>query len=195
MLKIRVMITIISGTNRPNSNTQTIAILLRDQLASMGEKVALIDLVNVGQDVLTGAMYHEGGQASWVTKVQNDYLIPSHHWVIVSPEYNGSFSGVLKVFIDAVSVRRYKETFAGKKVSLVGVASGRAGNLRGLDHLTGIFNYLKMLVMPVKLPISSIEKLISKDKVVSDALLETIHQYALEIQEFSTWRKTMPVGV
>ena len=189
------MITIISGTNRPNSNTQIIAELLRDRLASFGEDVAWIDLKEIGPDVLTTFMYEESGQAPWITAVQNKFLIPSNHWVIVSPEYNGSFSGVLKLFIDAVSVRRYKETFAGKKVSLVGVASGRAGNLRGMDHLAGIFNYLKMLVMPVKLPISSVEKLISKDKVVSDALMETIQQYALEIQEFSTWQKSTPVSV
>jgi chromate reductase len=188
------MITIISGTNRRNSNTLTISTLLRDRLIALGEQVELLDLSDIGQDVLTEAMYFENGQAPWVTAVQNQYLIPSQHWVVVSPEYNGSFSGVLKLFIDAVSVRKYKETFAGKKVSLVGVASGRAGNLRGLDHLTGIFNYLKMLVMPVKLPVSSVEKLITKDKVVSDALLETINQYALEIQEFSAWHKRQPVG-
>jgi len=189
------MITVISGTNRPASKTQIIAALLRDQLKEIGEEVGWIDLSDIGQDALSHAMYQEIGQDSWITEIQNQYLIPSQHWVVVSPEYNGSFSGVLKLFIDAVSVRKYKETFAGKKVSLVGVASGRAGNLRGLDHLTGIFNYLKMLVMPVVLPISSVDKLITKDNVVSDALLETIHQFALEIQDFSTWRKRQPVGV
>jgi len=189
------MITVISGTNRSDSNSRIIAALLRDQLISLGEDVAFIDLADIGQDVLSEGMYQDSGQSPWIASVQNEYLIPSDHWVIVSPEYNGSFSGVLKLFVDAVSVRKYKETFAGKKVSLVGVASGRAGNLRGLDHLTGIFNYLKMLVMPLTLPISSVEKLITKDRVVSDLLLETIRQYALEIQEFSTWQKSQPVGV
>lgn len=189
------MITVISGTNRPDSKTQIIAALLRDRLIELGEAVGWIDLSDISQDALSHAMYQENGQDPWITEVQDKHLIPSQHWVVVSPEYNGSFSGVLKLFIDAVSVRKHKETFAGKKVSLVGVASGRAGNLRGLDHLAGIFNYLKMLVMPVKLPISSVEKLITKDHVVSDALLETIHQYALEIQEFSAWHRRQPVGV
>jgi chromate reductase len=81
---------------------------------------------------------------------------------VVSPEYNGSFPGVLKLFLDALSVKDYKKTFSGKRVSLIGVASGRAGNFRGMEHLTGIFNYLNMIVMPNKLPISSVEKVIDE---------------------------------
>jgi NAD(P)H-dependent FMN reductase len=46
--------------------------------------------------------------------------------------------GSLKLFIDACSVREYKQNFKGKKAALVGIASGRAGNLRGMDHLTGV---------------------------------------------------------
>ena len=39
---------------------------------------------------------------------------------------------------------------------LVGVATGRSGNLRGLDHMTNMCHYMKMNVYPLKLPLSSI---------------------------------------
>jgi hypothetical protein len=39
----------------------------------------------------------------------------------------------------------------------VGEAAGRAGNLRGMDHLTNIFNHMKMNVLNLKIPISSVE--------------------------------------
>jgi NAD(P)H-dependent FMN reductase len=88
--------------------------------------------------------------------------------LIITPEYNGSFAGVLKVFIDALSVRHYNDTFNGKYVGLVGISSGRAGNLRGMEHLTGILQYLKMHVFHDKLPISRIETVVNEDGQVDD---------------------------
>ena len=51
---------------------------------------------------------------------------------------------------------------------MLGVAAGRAGNLRGMDHLTGVMNYLGSIVMPDKLPISSINSLIDSDMQLID---------------------------
>ena len=83
-------------------------------------------------------------------------MIPANHFLIVSPEYNGSIPGYLKLFIDAISVHRLKECFAGKRAALVGVASGRAGNLRGNDHLSSILHHIGCNVVPGALPISKI---------------------------------------
>ncbi|MBK6784946.1 MAG: NAD(P)H-dependent oxidoreductase [Saprospiraceae bacterium] len=44
------------------------------------------------------------------------HLIPSSHWIIIAPEYNGSFPGILKLFLDVLSVKQAKETFHGKKL-------------------------------------------------------------------------------
>ncbi len=85
------------------------------------------------------------------------------------PEYNGSYPGILKFFLDACSIREYNASFhGGKKAGLLGVASGRAGNLRGLDQLTGVLNYLKISVMPIHQPISSIEKLMNEGGEITD---------------------------
>jgi len=64
----------------------------------------------------------------------------------------------------------------GKKIALAGVATGRGGNLRGLDHLTGIFHYLNVHVMPFKLPISVVAVLIKDGKVTSEFLLNDIQK-------------------
>jgi chromate reductase, NAD(P)H dehydrogenase (quinone) len=97
--------------------------------------------------------------------------------VYIVPEYNGGFPGVLKLFLDACSVREYKKTFKGKKAALVGIATGRAGNLRGLEHLTGILNHVGTVVLPNRLPISSIEKLMDDDGIIRDpATLKVIEK-------------------
>jgi NAD(P)H-dependent FMN reductase len=162
------MICVISGTNRPNSKTKSIARYIHSYLTeNQEEEVIFLDLSTLTSDTISDVMYREDGQSPTISKIQDDVIIPCDRWVIVSPEYNGSFAGILKLFIDALSVRRYAETFAGKHVALVGTSSGRAGNLRGLEHLTGLLNYLKIHVYPDKLPISNIESVLS-DGIIKD---------------------------
>ena len=87
----------------------------------------------------------------------HEKLVPAERLVIISPEYNGSYPGVLKAFFDGVKPAMWK----GKKVALVGVASGRAGNLRGMDHLTHVLHHLKMEVYSNKVPISKVDDLLN----------------------------------
>ena len=181
------MIVVISGTNRPGSNTRVVAKQCFEQLNRISnEKIVFLDLLEINVHLLTDDMFTIEGQNKTIAKIQDEILIPAHHWVVISPEYNGSFPGILKILIDAASTRKYKETFEGKKVSLIGTSSGRAGNFRGMEHLTGIFNYLNMLVFPNKLPISSIESLMVSEDEVNDETKELIHEFSKELMVFNS---------
>ena len=179
------MILVISGTNRQNSATRVIAehyVQLLDDLTE--EKVHLTDLEHLPSDILSSEMYSENGQVSALAEYQDQIFIPSDKIIIVSPEYNGGFPGVLKLFIDALSARKYQETFRGKKAALVGVSTGRAGNLRGMEHLTGILNYLKVHVLPNKLPISQVKNVVTDGKITDPSTLSAIHDQLKEFLEF-----------
>ncbi len=163
------MITVISSTNRTDSNTHHFAKHYAERLqAKTGDTVNLLDLNALDDWSLHGAMYTPDGQGASVTKVQDEWLIPSGKIVFVVPEYNGSFPGVLKVFLDSLSIRNSKETFHNTQALLVGVALGRAGNLRGLEHLGGILMHLGMTVHPNRLPISGIGRILDESKNVAD---------------------------
>lgn len=165
------MITIISGTNRPDSKTQFIAESIFELIGKFtDESVNLIKLSEVDPTFIHPMMYDPGFQHPEVTKLQDEQLIPSEKWIFISPEYNGSYSGIGKVFIDALSIRLKTETFSNKKLALIGVAVGRAGNLRGLDHLTTALNYMGMLVFPNRLPLSQVHTMITDDKLTVDAV-------------------------
>ena len=56
----------------------------------------------------------------------------------------------------------FYKCFHNKKACLTGVAQGRAGNLRGMDHLTNIFHHLKMNVLHFKIPISQVHLLLDE---------------------------------
>ena len=173
------MITVISGTNRSNSKTEIVSKFYFQLLSSKTEEeVKFLNLTDVPLDMLNLDMYTEEGQSPTLAKIQDEYLINADKWVIVSPEYNGSFPGILKLFIDAVSVRKYHETFKHKKLGLIGVASGRAGNLRGMDQLTNAMNYLGFSVYRDKLPISQIKAITNETEITDEGVKEILGIHA-----------------
>ena len=107
-------------------------------------------------------------------QIEREFLAPATKFIFISPEYNGSIPGVLKAMFDISDIQA---DWWGKKALLTGVSTGRAGNLRGMEHLTGILHYLKMIVHPDKIPISSVDKLMDADGNFTDAgTLETIQE-------------------
>lgn len=156
------MITIISGTNRTGSRTLQVATHYYNLLQHLGQEVHLVSLV--GYDVLT--------RNEEVKQLETELLIPSEKFIFVMPEYNGSFPGVLKALLDNSDIRK---CWWHKKVSLVGVADGRGGNLRGIEHMTNILHYLKMNVHYNKLPLSRInEELDSEGRFLHERTLAAI---------------------
>ncbi|TVR83280.1 MAG: NAD(P)H-dependent oxidoreductase [Saprospirales bacterium] len=169
-------ITIISGTNRPNSHTAIIASHIHQHLHSIGRASNLIDLENIDGQMLSNEMYSEAGQHPDIKKIQDDHFEHQTKFIFIAPEYNGSIPGVLKVFIDALSVRKYSETFFHKKACLIGVASGRAGNLRGLDHLGDVLSYLGVILFPAKLPVSRVTDYVDKGEITDPEVKATINK-------------------
>lgn len=179
------MITVIAGTNRKNSKTEIVARHYYKVIASIVDvPVKYLSLQNIPLDTLNVDMYKEDGQSHSLKLIQDEYLVHAHKWVIIAPEYNGSYPGVLKLFLDAVSIRKYKETFKNKKLGLVGVASGRGGNLRGMDQLTNSMNYLGFSVMANKLPLSQIDQSISNDEISNDLTKSIILNHAEQFAQF-----------
>lgn len=156
------MITIISATNRPNSNSLKIAKNYAQLMEKQGVKSKLFSLESLPNDFIVTDLYNKRSEN--FQQLLDEYIIPAKKFVFIVPEYNGSFPGILKTFIDAI----HPDINRGKMVALVGVASGRAGNLRGLDHLTGILHYLGMHILPQKQPISSVLTLLSEDGTLKD---------------------------
>jgi chromate reductase, NAD(P)H dehydrogenase (quinone) len=178
------MITIIVGTNRTKSEAGKMARQYETALKSRGLAVQFLHLKDIAPSLYHSEMYDEPLAAELVA-LQDDLLIPTKKFVFVVPEYNGSYPGALKMLIDALSVRRRDDTFKNKKAAIVGVAAGRAGNLRGMEHLTGVLHYLGTVVLPNRQPYSSIHKILDKAGNITDAdALKVLQQHVEEIENF-----------
>ena len=179
------MITIISSTNQRNSGTAVISRQIQsifNKHLSGNESIAFLNLEDLPVDAIHAEMYSPDKQSIEFISLQDNFITPADKYFFVMPEYNGSFPGILKTFIDACSVRNYKATFAGKKAGMVGLSSGRAGNLRGIDQLSSILNFLEITVMPQGLPISRIESLIDDSGKIVDK--DTLEVLEAQIQRF-----------
>jgi len=156
------MINIISATNRNNSMTLQVAEAYKEVIQSMHIPCQLLALDALPQAAISDAIYRKKEHA--MEDFGHSLFDTADEFIIVMPEYNGSFPGILKLVIDSCN----PEIFKQKRFALVGVSSGRAGNLRGMDHLTDILHYLKAEVYSQKLPISSIHALINSDRKLID---------------------------
>ncbi|RZK63411.1 MAG: NADPH-dependent FMN reductase, partial [Pedobacter sp.] len=49
-------------------------------------------------------------------------------------------------------------SFYDKKAALVGLSSGKYGNIRGVDHFTGVCHYIHLNVLPLRIHIPNIKQ-------------------------------------
>ena len=145
------MVTIISGTNRPGSWTLKLAKYYQKRLCEKGLDATLLSLEQLPGCLIGTDLY---GKRSPEFEPIQEVITNTQKFLFIIPEYNGSFPGVLKTFVDACS---FPDSFYEKKAAITGVSSGKYGNIRGVDHFTGVCHYMHLHVMPLKIHIPNIK--------------------------------------
>ncbi len=146
-------ITIVSGTNNKNSLTAQLADYYAGLLHKRGGSSQVLKLTSLPADFTVTALYENNGQHPEFNQLRTIMEI-AQKYVFIIPEYNGSFPGVFKAFIDGL---QFPDTFRGKKCAMVSVSQGTQGGVLAMSHLTDIFHYLRMHVYPLKPRISGIQ--------------------------------------
>jgi len=150
------MIVIVSGTNRPGSNTHKVAGHVEAIYKSLGVKTQLLDLAEMPPEIFSPASYAEKPAAF---KKFTDAILAADGLVIVTPEYNGSLPGILKYFIDMLP---FPESFEQRPVCFVGLAAGIWGALRPVEQLQAIFGYRNAYIFPERVFMPGINKLLDE---------------------------------
>ena len=76
--------------------------------------------------------------------------------VLATPEYHGSYSSVIKLFIENLG---FPSVLAGKPVALLGVAAGQIGAIKALEHLRGVCSHVGAIVLPSTISVAGVQKL------------------------------------
>lgn len=161
------MITVISGTNRTGSNTRKVAAVVEDLYRGLGAEVQVLDLRHLPVELFSPDAY-----ASKPAGFQPfaDAVIASSGLVIVTPEYNGSMPGALKLFIDHL---KFPESFDRRPVCFVGLAAGVWGALRSVEQLQLIFGYRNAHLFPPRVFIPGIGAALTPEGRLADPELNS----------------------
>jgi len=128
-------ILIISGTNRAGSNALRISKIVLGHYQNAKIPAELLSLEELPREVFDHSAYMKKPPGMQVIQQR---VLDAQGLHVISPEYNGSFPGVLKYFIDML---KFPESFDRKPVAFVGEAAGVWGGLRAVEQLQMIFGY------------------------------------------------------
>jgi len=171
----------ISGSLRESSFNKA---LLRtaQQLAPAGMEIEIADLTGIppyNEDV-----YAKGFPGAVATF--RGQIAAADGLLIATPEYNYSFSGVLKNAIDWAS-RPPEQPFNGKAVAMMGAAAGRLGTARAQYHLRQVFIFLNGHVVnkPEVMVGGAGQVFDANGSLLDDGAKDLIGQLLLSLQDLS----------
>ncbi len=145
---------VFAGSTRTQSHNRRLAQVAADLAREAGAPVTHIELADFELPLYNADLEARGTPTAAIHLKELFHAHPA--WVICSPEYNGSYTGLLKNTIDWVSspVKGDPEwgdglkPFAGKVVGLLSASPGGLGGLRSLSHLSPLLLNLQCWLTP-----------------------------------------------
>jgi len=163
---------IISGTDRPNSNAMHVSRYVQRRYNNNGIDAQIMDLKEFPIEKVGGGKYGQD-----IPEVDNFVapLVEADGLVIVCPEYNGGFPGILKLFIDYLP---FPESMDKKPVAMIGEADGAFGAMRAVEQLQQILNYRNAHLFPERVFIPRVNQNFDK----KEGILDEFQQELLDSQ-------------
>ncbi|MBC8203547.1 MAG: NAD(P)H-dependent oxidoreductase, partial [Planctomycetes bacterium] len=139
-----------AGSIRKDSFNKQLAKVAMDCAEELGADVTFVDLHDYQLPLYCGDLHEANGIPENALAFKE--LMKSHNgFLISSPEYNGSLTGILKNTIDWATMSHGDEErmacFNGKIAGLMCAAPGVGGS-RGLHHLRMVLSSLGTFVLP-----------------------------------------------
>lgn len=146
-----VKILAFDGSGRKGSLNHHLLENVAEQARAAGAEVTVIDLLECDIPFYNGDLEAEEGLPESVLKLKE--IFKAHDgFLIASPEYNGTFTPLLKNTIDWVSRPVQGEPplncFKGKVAAIMAATPGKMGGLVGLYHLNTLLFRVGTLVVP-----------------------------------------------
>ncbi|MDO6706873.1 NADPH-dependent FMN reductase [Photobacterium sp. 1_MG-2023] len=152
----KAKILFLSGSCRKQSLNKQLAYYASDVAVELEAEVTYIDLSDYPMPLYNGDLESAEGIPD-NARALRDIFVQHQGICIASPEYNSSFSPLLKNTLDWIS-RPDGEVpglvaYQGKSAYLLSTSPGRLGGLRGLTMLRMVLGNIGVLVMPDQLAI------------------------------------------
>ncbi len=154
------------GTSRPGNLTRRVLeVVLAALRAHPGTEVMLLDPAE-----LSLPFPGQPGSYPDVARLLSS-IREAHGVVMATPEYQGTYTAILKLVIENLG---YPSVLAGKPVALVGVASGRFGAGKAIEHLRGVCGHLGAIALPSAICVAQVQRVLDADGRCTDPHLERL---------------------
>jgi len=145
---------IFAGSTRQNSFNRKLAAVAAGMACVSGAQVTLLELDDLSIPLYNADLEAEATPPDVMKLKQMLFEHPA--WIICSPEYNGSYTALLKNTIDWASSPVKSDpawadgfkSFTGKVVGMLSASPGALGGLRSQSHLLPLLVNLQCWVAP-----------------------------------------------
>ena len=152
---------VFAGSTRQNSFNRQLAVTAAAIARDAGAEVTHLELATLDIPLYNADLEARGTPPDVMKLKQLMFEHPA--WIICSPEYNGSYTALLKTAIDWASSpvkgdpewSQGTEAFEGKVVGLLSASPGDLGGLRSLSHLNPLLLNLQCWVAPRQFALGS----------------------------------------
>jgi NAD(P)H-dependent FMN reductase len=161
-----------AGSSRQGSFNKMLVKIAAQGAEKAGAEVTVIDLRDFPMPIYDGDLEEREGMPTEAKRLK-ELMIAHDGFLISSPEYNSSISGLLKNAIDWVSRQEGDEpplvAFKGKTASLMSASPGHWGGLRGLVTVRSILGNIGVLVLPDQIAVAKAHEAFDANGSLKDA--------------------------
>lgn len=161
---------IIVGTDRPNSQSQLMAEHVKTLYVNIGVDAKIYSMAFFPLNQVVGGAYRYD-----IPEIEafNTPILACDALLFIIPEYNGSFPGILKIFVDYLP---FPHAFQKMPIAYIGIAAGDFGSLRAVEQFQMVANYRKAISYPERLFISRFSANFSKEEGLTIPLQKQLLQ-------------------
>jgi len=178
-MNTKIKIIGICGSLRNGSKTSVVVKSVLAAAEKAGAEVQFIDLRDYELVFCDGR--NQDDYPEDVKRLRKE--IKSAHGVILgTPEYHGSYSGVLKNALDLMGF----DEFEGKMIGLVAISAGALGGNDAFNSLRNVGRSLHAWVVPDQVSIPYVDSVISKDgEIIDENVRERLENLGQQVARFS----------
>lgn len=160
-----------AGSTRIDSFNKKLVKIAASGAMENGVDVTVIDLRDYAMPLYDGDLEQQQGLPPNARKLK-DVMLSHQGFLISSPEYNSTISGVLKNTIDWVSrpvegeepLACFKDRIAG----IMSASPGALGGLRGLVHVRAILENIRVIVIPDQIAVAKAHEVFNDDGTLKE---------------------------
>lgn len=165
-----------AGSARKASLNRRLIQFAATAASKAGAEVDLIDLKDYPLPLFDQDLEDEKGMPERAHQLKQRFAA-AQGLLIASPEYNSSFSPLMKNVIDWMSRSESDDeppcaVFRGKPAGLMAASPGGIGGMRGLFQLRAVLQNIGVMVMPGMASVGGAMEVLSETGQISDPSLE-----------------------